>query len=353
MTKKKKPQDEVIPGLTYGPALLIACLYVGGRLFDEEQDPERSDKMLRALDAQLEQYQTLYNDPEAPLGPDLDIDGDMEISRDELLDCLGEDWDPRQAAILLVDLLFTRPFSPNYLEFDDEVRLNALVEISTRIGNPVFVLGGELVEGLDDEDIAQEILWRLTYLESSARKAHRKINWKRIALITAGGIALGAVTAGAAAPLIAGAIGAAAGLAGAAALAHGLAVLGFGSLAAGGLGMAGGLWIVTGVGAAVGGAAGGSSVSAAELLTAMGPNAAREEIVRLQVTTAAVTMELSVKEAARDIGQLAERRAELAEQIEEALETNDPDAPAISDREQTIKSLSNAIEWLNEQLEAA
>ncbi|WP_334149794.1 DUF726 domain-containing protein [Microbacterium sp.] len=70
-----------------------------------------------------------------------------------------------------------------------------------------------------------------------------------------------------AAPAIGGAIGSLGlfgGFSGAAASAHGLALLGGGSLAAGGLGMAGGTAVVTAVGAAVGGAL-GASVSNAYL----------------------------------------------------------------------------------------
>lgn len=70
-----------------------------------------------------------------------------------------------------------------------------------------------------------------------------------------------------AAPAIGGAIGslgAFGGFSGAAATAHGLALLGGGSLAVGGLGMAGGTAVVTAVGAAVGGAL-GASVSNAYL----------------------------------------------------------------------------------------
>ncbi|MEV8249866.1 DUF726 domain-containing protein [Microbacterium sp. NPDC076768] len=70
-----------------------------------------------------------------------------------------------------------------------------------------------------------------------------------------------------AAPAIGGAIGSLGifgGFSGAAATSHGLALLGGGSLAAGGLGMAGGTAVVTAVGAAVGGAL-GASVSNAYL----------------------------------------------------------------------------------------
>lgn len=68
-----------------------------------------------------------------------------------------------------------------------------------------------------------------------------------------------------AAPAIGGAIGSLGvfgGLSGAAATAHGLAILGGGSLAAGGLGMAGGTAVVAAVGSAVGGALGASVTNA-------------------------------------------------------------------------------------------
>lgn len=88
-------------------------------------------------------------------------------------------------------------------------------------------------------------------------------------LVTFGGasVAIAAPLALLAAPAIGGAIGSLGvfgGLSGAAATSHGLALLGGGSLAAGGLGMAGGTAVVTAVGAAVGGTL-GASVSNAYL----------------------------------------------------------------------------------------
>ncbi|MFD6091426.1 DUF726 domain-containing protein [Oerskovia sp. NPDC060338] len=83
----------------------------------------------------------------------------------------------------------------------------------------------------------------------------------KIAAVGIVGLAAGAPLALLAAPAIGGAIGSLGmfgGLSGAAATSHGLAVLGGGSLAAGGLGMAGGTAVVTAVGAAVGGTLGAS-----------------------------------------------------------------------------------------------
>ena len=69
--------------------------------------------------------------------------------------------------------------------------------------------------------------------------ARRKVNWARVGLIAAGGAALGALAGPFAAPYIGTAIGGAMGLSGAAATSAGLALLGGGSLAVGGIGMAG------------------------------------------------------------------------------------------------------------------
>lgn len=66
----------------------------------------------------------------------------------------------------------------------------------------------------------------------------------------------------AAAPAVGGALGSMTGLTGAAATSHGLAVLGGGSLAAGGYGMAGGAVVATAIGTGVGGAMGGIATAA-------------------------------------------------------------------------------------------
>lgn len=89
-------------------------------------------------------------------------------------------------------------------------------------------------------------------------------NAKRITTLTGTALAGGLIVAPVffiAAPAIGGAIGAYTGLSGAAATSHGLALLGGGSLAAGGLGMAGGTAVITAAGAGLGGAL-GASVSA-------------------------------------------------------------------------------------------
>lgn len=87
----------------------------------------------------------------------------------------------------------------------------------------------------------------------------------KIAVGSAAAVAVAVPLAFLAAPAVGGAIGSLGmfgGLTGAAATSHGLALLGGGSLALGGLGMAGGTAVVTAVGAAVGGALGASVANA-------------------------------------------------------------------------------------------
>ena len=98
--------------------------------------------------------------------------------------------------------------------------------------------------------------------------AFDKSNLAKATKIVGGTVAAAVVVAPAAllaAPAIGGAIGGSAlggSLSGAAAVSHGLAMLGGGSIAAGGLGMAGGTVVITAVGAGLGGALGASTTSA-------------------------------------------------------------------------------------------
>ncbi|MFT4468533.1 DUF726 domain-containing protein [Arthrobacter sulfonylureivorans] len=85
----------------------------------------------------------------------------------------------------------------------------------------------------------------------------------RVAGFTGVGLAAAAPLAFLAAPAIGGAVGAVVGgYTGAAATSYGLALMGGGALAVGGLGMAGGTAVITGLGAALGGALGGSILNA-------------------------------------------------------------------------------------------
>lgn len=90
------------------------------------------------------------------------------------------------------------------------------------------------------------------FRKAQSSLARKQIKWGWVAALVGGGIAIGVLTAGLAAPVIGGVIGSAMGLSGAAATSAGLAALGGGSLAAGGLGMAGGTALIATLGGAAG-----------------------------------------------------------------------------------------------------
>lgn len=92
-----------------------------------------------------------------------------------------------------------------------------------------------------------------------------KTNAKRVTQVAGLTVVGGAVVGPMAlvsAPAIGGGVGAMSGLTGAAATSHGLATIGFGPIAAGGLGMAGGTAIITATGTALGGVLGGVMTTA-------------------------------------------------------------------------------------------
>lgn len=99
----------------------------------------------------------------------------------------------------------------------------------------------------------------LPWLEFEKFNARR---FSSIATASVAGVVVIAPLVLVAAPAIGGVIGTYAGLTGAAATSHGLAILGGGSLAAGGFGMFGGTVVVTAAGAGLGGATGASVANA-------------------------------------------------------------------------------------------
>jgi hypothetical protein len=267
-------QGDGVTESEYGAAVVLGTIYVAAAIAEREDDEGRGSKMRRVIADQASAYRRDAEKHEArPLIADQ--------PGAEVLEAIPTDWAASDATTYLIDLLFTVPFSPNKLDYAEEARVEALQSVAGHIGLP------------------EQLIDTLVESQRDAAKAHREWNWRRLALFGGGGLALAAITAGAAAPFIAAAVGGAAGLSGAAALLHGMAVLGGGSLAAGGLGMAGGFWIVTGAGALLG-AAGGSS---AALLIELGAAGARAEIVKLQVSFANVTLPYGSKpEAAEMVG---------------------------------------------------
>jgi hypothetical protein len=307
----------------YGPMVAIGSMFIGAALATSEDDEKRKRRMRTAISDQRAQYIEAFKDsPGAPVVSEA-------CDQIELLQALPTDWAPHVSKTYVADLLFASPFYPAQLKWDNDRREAALTAIAVHIG------------------LSAEIVYELTNVRKSAMKAHRHIDWKKIGLIGASGLVLVGITAGVAAPFIAMGIGGAAGLAGAAALAHGLAVLGFGSLAVGGFGMAGGLWLVTAAGAT----AGVTAASVAALLSELGAEGAVVEITKMQVVTKVVTIPSSHADAVATVGSLTSDREELRILLAAALERNEDDSAAVEDLEAIELALTDAIKWINNEIE--
>ncbi len=137
---------------------------------------------------------------------------------------------------------------------------------------PGLSLGASVQQGF-----LEDVTARLRAKPGAAVELHRDLHatlkslsryWLRLGVGAVGGVALGALTFGIAAPVIGGLIGTAMAVS-SAALHAGLAALGFGALATGGLGLAGGgTGLVVGGGALLGLVGGSSAATSASSLTA-------------------------------------------------------------------------------------
>jgi hypothetical protein len=148
---------------------------------------------------------------------------------------------PKLGTILLEAAIFT-PYFPitekakkSELKYDDENQRRQIDKICSTLGFSDYLI----------YEAVQHFYEALKEIPSSTF-------WKK-AMIVITSILLLAITGGAAAPFIGGAIGAAMGLTGIAAVNAGLALLGGGAIAAGGFGIAGGTAVIIGGGAVLGG----------------------------------------------------------------------------------------------------
>ncbi|MCV7076031.1 cell division protein ZapB [Mycobacterium szulgai] len=168
-----------------------------------------------------------------------------------------------RAMILLIELMTFNPWFPS-LGWVSAARKEAL---KSAVGQ----LSGV---SQDDFDAAT------TEFDGLIKQLRRKsIRWGRVAAASVVGLVVGAATAGWAAPLVGGAIGASMGFYGAAATSAGLAVLGGGSLAAGGFGVLGGTILVSGVGGVFAAGAAG----AAARFTRIGAAAVVADAIKLDL----------------------------------------------------------------------
>jgi hypothetical protein len=150
-----------------------------------------------------------------------------------------------RALLLLIELFAFQPWAA--AKWVPLARRDALAAVAGRL---------PALQAADLDAVTRE------YAAVSRALARRNVRWGRVAVVSAAGLALGAMTMGVAAPLIGAVVGSTLGLSGAAATSAGLAALGGGSVATGGFGMAGGTALLAGLGGlgGVGAAATGSRI---------------------------------------------------------------------------------------------
>lgn len=301
----------------YACSIAAGTLLIAEELTRGENNKGRKEKKERVVNSKRELLKEAFKEYTSRLS----LKGDTY----KLLE--GE-WPKGKATTFVIDLAFANPFAPYELKFKNSHFESALKGVASLVH-------------LNDEDVD-----RIRRTQREARKAHRHINWKKIALFSLGGLAIAPIALFAA-PLIGGAIGVAAGLSGAAATSQGLAILGGGSLAIGGLGMAGGMWVVTGTATVVAVLGAGGS----QLLLQLGAANAKIELIKLQVNYKEVVLgtQTQVKKAQEVIKKLIKQRDEIKNQLEEGRKLNEENSNRIQEIKATLMALEDSIKWMGKQ----
>ncbi len=302
----------------YTLAIAAASILLADELRSCEQKVERKIKKKRVVDRKLSALREAYPERCGTVKRCSDVKA-----------LLAGDWPKDEAQQLIIDLAFSNPFAPYELTFKDSDLTKGLTKVAHSVG-------------LMKADVE-----RIRATQREAMKAHRHIDWKRIAIYGIGGTVVVAAGGWALAPAIGTAIGGAAGLSGAAATAHGLAILGGGSLAIGGAGMAGGMWLITGAGAAAGllGAAGSTA------LMQLGAATVKVELMKLQVSFKENVLrdQVELKKSQEVVKQLVSRQGEIEKALSEERKLNDRNSGRLKELEAKVTALEDAIEWMKEQ----
>ncbi len=303
--------------LDYTLTLSAATLFLAQGLTRLEKNTDRKRKKEKVVDLKCKKLRETF--PKETLN--------LVLERD-VYRLIEGNWLRDQVVTLIIDLAFTNPFAPYELKFKEKDFWQVLKN-----------LGG--IFHLHPSDVEQ-----IRETQQEAFRAHRHRAWRKIALFGISGvIALG--TGGfLLAPLIGTTIGMAAGLSGAAATSHGLAILGGGSLAIGGMGMAGGMWVVAGTGATIG----LLSAGGVPLLLEIGAATAKIEIIKLQVRYKEVLLanQMHLAKSQEVIVSLAQQRDAIARRLDQERELNEKNAQRVQDIEEKLEVLENALKWMKE-----
>lgn len=300
----------------YAYRIALGSLYLAEALTKLEKKEERKQKKQKCVDRKAKMLRESF--PEY-------TNNIKTIIPEQIL---KKEWAWGKGTNFLVDLIFSSPFAPSELKYKDKDFMIALYGLAKHLC-------------LSDSHIK-----RIMISKKSAMKAHRHIPWKRVAIYGLVGTLVMGAGGWVFAPAIGTALGTAAGLSGAAATSHGLAVLGGGSLAIGGYGMAGGMWLITGAGALA-----GISPASVKFLIELGSARAKLEIIKLQVSYKEIILDnqKETKQSLKIEESLREKEKEIELKIEEELQYNEKASVRIKDMEAVRDALKDCIKWIGKE----
>lgn len=294
-----------------------ASIVLGRALMDLDTNDERKSRKRRVLQRRLALLQETLAEAERVT--------DLHRLRPAMPNTREE------AATVIVEMAFSVPFAPYELEFTESDFDKAL-----------RATGSEM-------DFPHAYVDRVLALKREAAGAHARA----FAFFTSPwSLVIAGVLATAALPFLPALIGGG-GLAGVAATSHGLALLGGGSLAVGGFGMAGGTWVLAGLGtAAVATAATGIGAGMKQMIQDAPLETIRLEVAKCQATTV-LRMEngsLPRTVVAERLAGLDDLRRELEKDLTTERELNDPRSHRIRVLKEKIAALGVGRDWIAERL---
>jgi hypothetical protein len=289
--------------------LAVASLVLGRALAGLDGNAERKARKRRVLERRLEEIRRT-----APDGSALtDVDA---VKMDATLD-------EEHAMTLLVDLAFSDPFAPYEVAFSQRDFIQALRRAS------------------DEMRLRRPLLDRVLALKGGAMGAHTRFFSSRWKLAMAG------ISSAAVLPLLPAFVGAATG----AVLAREIALHAARGIAMGGVSLAGGGWLLTGIKSA----ASSSARAGARQLVSVAPAATiRVEVAKCQ-TWVVLQVEngaWSKDDAKLELQKLDELEKDVERELAEERALNDPGANRIRELEAKVKAISTGRDWIAQRVGA-
>lgn len=313
MTTSSTKAETIRENNQFAYTYAICSILLANNLQNLESDKARNVKMDRVITKKLNQFKSLF-----PAQSEK-----MRTFTEMIKVCKSTDLGDRKLK-LLVDLSCSAPFFPYQLKYD-VVKFN---EAYTEIGKLLKVEHSMIEKILDARKTA------LTLHEPKKITKNLMIGLGGAMIFGLGGWMIG--------PALGGMLGAAAGFSGAAATSFGLALLGGGSLAAGGMGMAGGMWLITGTSAAIGMV----GTTATSMLSEMTTTTVIMELVKLQISFVATDAGKNSKEYDRYILGLENQKSVLKGQLKDESRLNDEDSENLKALKAKIDAFDRTINWM-------